>query len=91
MLSHALFDTLAALARIAATWMARWEQRRALEDLDDHLLRDIGVSQAEAALQAGQPFWRSDPRLRRPWGRPSGDAVNPRCASAVLYRLQRER
>lgn len=39
-------------------WAARWRQRRALEDLDNHLLRDIGVTRAEADQEARLPFWR---------------------------------
>jgi uncharacterized protein YjiS (DUF1127 family) len=35
----------------------RWRQRRALEDLDDHLLKDIGISRAEALTEAGRYFW----------------------------------
>lgn len=36
----------------------RSRQRRALGRLDDHLLRDIGISRAAAAREARQPFWR---------------------------------
>lgn len=39
-------------------WAARWRQRRALEDLDNHLLRDIGVTRGEADQEARLPFWR---------------------------------
>jgi uncharacterized protein YjiS (DUF1127 family) len=33
-------------------------QRRALAALDDHLLRDIGLTRHEAAREAHKPFWR---------------------------------
>jgi len=43
----------------------------ALEDLDDHLLKDIGISRAEALTEAGRSFWdradamaQADPRRR---------------------------
>lgn len=36
----------------------RQRQRRALRDLDDHLLRDIGKSRREALAEASKPFWR---------------------------------
>ena len=39
-------------------WAARWRQRRALEELDSHLLRDIGVTRADAHQEARLPFWR---------------------------------
>jgi uncharacterized protein YjiS (DUF1127 family) len=49
----------ALLAGIAAisTILARPRQRLALRELDDHLLRDIGLSRAEAGRQASKPFW----------------------------------
>jgi uncharacterized protein YjiS (DUF1127 family) len=37
---------------------ARWRQRRALEELDPRLLRDIGVTRTEANREARMPFWR---------------------------------
>jgi len=36
---------------------ARWRQRQALLDLDDHLLADIGVSREQALREARKPFW----------------------------------
>jgi uncharacterized protein YjiS (DUF1127 family) len=51
-----------ALLRILAEWwrraLARRRQRRALLRLDDHMLRDIGVTRAEARGEARRPFWR---------------------------------
>lgn len=41
-----------------ATWYERWRQRQHLKDLDDHLLKDIGLSRAEAEGEAARPFWR---------------------------------
>jgi uncharacterized protein YjiS (DUF1127 family) len=35
----------------------RWQQRRALLDLSDHLLEDIGITREEAKREAGKPFW----------------------------------
>ncbi len=37
----------------------RYRQRRTLARLDDHLLRDIGVSRAAALREAEKPFWQS--------------------------------
>ncbi len=51
-----LFGSLTGLALL---WSARARQRRALEFLDDRLLRDIGVGGIEAALEARKPFWRA--------------------------------
>jgi len=44
------------VARIA-TWYERWRQRRALEELDERLLRDIGLSRRQATRESDKPFW----------------------------------
>jgi uncharacterized protein YjiS (DUF1127 family) len=36
----------------------RSAQRRALAELDDDCLRDIGRTRAEAQAEAGKPFWQ---------------------------------
>ena len=36
----------------------RSAQRRALAELDDERLRDIGLTRAQAQAEAGKPFWR---------------------------------
>ncbi|QCO01160.1 DUF1127 domain-containing protein [Azospirillum argentinense] len=36
----------------------RWRQRQALMRLDDHLLKDIGVSRADVDSEVSKPFWR---------------------------------
>ena len=49
------------LYRCAATvdmWLARVQQRRMLARLDDRLLRDVGISRAQAEAEARKPFWR---------------------------------
>ena len=33
-------------------------QRRALRHLDPHLLRDIGLTEQAAAVEAEKPFWQ---------------------------------
>jgi uncharacterized protein YjiS (DUF1127 family) len=50
--------TLAALAGHYGAWVSISSQRRALAELDDRLLRDIGVTDYEAAVEASKPFWR---------------------------------
>jgi uncharacterized protein YjiS (DUF1127 family) len=40
-------------------WQERGRQRAALARFDDHLLRDIGVSREEAALECAKPVWRA--------------------------------
>jgi uncharacterized protein YjiS (DUF1127 family) len=38
--------------------LARRRQRIELAALEDHLLKDIGVSRDEAAREAAKPWWR---------------------------------
>lgn len=50
------------LARMARTiwliWPDRCKQRRDLGDLDDALLRDIGISRREALRESAKHFWQ---------------------------------
>jgi uncharacterized protein YjiS (DUF1127 family) len=38
--------------------LERRKQRHALMGLDDHLLKDIGVSRSEVEQEVSKPFWR---------------------------------
>lgn len=49
---------LAAAFMLIAHCIERAHQRRALASLDDHELRDIGITRADAAREAEKPFWR---------------------------------
>ena len=40
-------------------WQERAVQRHALASLDDHLLKDMGITRAEALYEADKPFWRA--------------------------------
>jgi uncharacterized protein YjiS (DUF1127 family) len=42
------------------TWLDRSRQRRHLGELDDRLLRDIGLSRAEVEHEITLPFWRTN-------------------------------
>jgi uncharacterized protein YjiS (DUF1127 family) len=46
-----LFDRL-------LSWHERHRQRRALGQLDDHLLRDIGLNRATARMESAKAFWQ---------------------------------
>ena len=48
----------ARIAEAALAWHERARQRRALLQLSDHMLRDIGIARAEAVGEADKPFWR---------------------------------
>jgi uncharacterized protein YjiS (DUF1127 family) len=44
-------------ARSIAAWTEKRRQLRALSELDDHLLRDIGLSEADVDQACSRPFW----------------------------------
>jgi uncharacterized protein YjiS (DUF1127 family) len=39
-------------------WLQRWRERRQLDALSDHMLKDIGVSRADIELEVRKTFWR---------------------------------
>ncbi|ABV94511.1 conserved hypothetical protein [Dinoroseobacter shibae DFL 12 = DSM 16493] len=43
--------------RALSALVGLWRTRRALRDLDDRMLRDIGVSRSEALTEARRPIW----------------------------------
>lgn len=36
----------------------RWRQRQAMRELDERLLRDIGITREQAIKEAQKPFWK---------------------------------
>jgi uncharacterized protein YjiS (DUF1127 family) len=40
-------------------WQERSQARHELLALDDHLLRDVGITPYEARMEAYKPFWRA--------------------------------
>ena len=42
---------------LLSVWARRVRTRRALAELDARLLADVGLTRAEAAREAGKPFW----------------------------------
>jgi uncharacterized protein YjiS (DUF1127 family) len=40
------------------TWAERAHQRRQLAELNDYMLRDIGLTRADVAGETRKPFWR---------------------------------
>ena len=39
-------------------WLERSRQRRHLSALDDHMLKDIGLTRADVDLECDKPFWQ---------------------------------
>ena len=47
---HSLIDLL-------FLWQERAAMRRALQNLDDHALKDIGLSRGQISQELRKPFW----------------------------------
>jgi uncharacterized protein YjiS (DUF1127 family) len=45
------------LAERLQLWRDRNRQREALRALNDHMLKDLGLSHADAARESGKRFW----------------------------------
>ena len=43
----------------ALVWLDRARQRRQLQQLGDHMLKDIGLSRADVEAETAKPFWRA--------------------------------
>jgi len=50
--------SVAAAWPLLARWIERTRQRKALAGLDDHELRDIGITRLDAMRECEKPFWR---------------------------------
>jgi len=47
------------LGELLTIWYQRQQQRRALLQLSDRMLSDIGISRCEAQREATKPFWKA--------------------------------
>jgi len=46
------------LLELLQSWRARARERRMLLQLDERMLKDIGVTRVDVAQEASKPFWR---------------------------------
>ena len=53
------FRAVTAIVERVQTWRDRARQRRSLSQLDDRLLRDIGITRYDVLSEATKPFWRA--------------------------------
>lgn len=58
-------DSLRVLRRVATgivdlllTWQERANQRFRLEQMNDHMLKDLGISRADVYHETAKPFWK---------------------------------
>ncbi len=58
-----LLASIAALAvavvEVPYRWQTRAEQRVRLGEMEDRMLRDIGINRLEAEREARKPFWQN--------------------------------
>ena len=52
-------EAAARALRTLLIWQERDRQRHALAQLDARMLKDIGLSRAEVALELRKPFWQA--------------------------------
>jgi uncharacterized protein YjiS (DUF1127 family) len=55
---HPAVHLFAAACILVASWIGRAYQRKALAELDDRMLQDIGITRYDAARECAKPFWR---------------------------------
>jgi uncharacterized protein YjiS (DUF1127 family) len=53
---------------LVLNWQEVARQRRALLALDERLLKDIGITRADAEREASRPFWDLAQERWRNWG-----------------------
>jgi uncharacterized protein YjiS (DUF1127 family) len=56
--SRSFANALSDIWLVLEKWASRRRQRYALMQLDEHLLKDIGLTRGVAASEYGKPFWR---------------------------------
>ena len=57
--SAAMLAALLRFARWCALSHARAAQRRHLAELDERMLKDVGITSKQAAAESAKPWWRA--------------------------------
>ena len=55
---HPIREQIENLLAVPFVWLERHRERQSLMQLDDQLLKDIGISRADVFYEADKPFWR---------------------------------
>ena len=59
-----MFGEVSRIARNAVErvklWHSRARERQVLAELDDYMLRDIGLTRSDARMESERPFWQGD-------------------------------
>jgi uncharacterized protein YjiS (DUF1127 family) len=53
-----LISRLQNLNALILLWINRYRQRKLLSSLEDHVLKDIGVTRIDALKESNKPFWK---------------------------------
>jgi uncharacterized protein YjiS (DUF1127 family) len=48
-----------AVPALPLVWLSRWRSRRALAQLDDRMLTDIGLDPVDRRREIDKPFWQA--------------------------------
>ncbi len=56
-ISAAIANRYMRFSDAASMWQARLRQRRALQELSDHVLKDIGISRCDVFRESTKHFW----------------------------------
>jgi uncharacterized protein YjiS (DUF1127 family) len=59
-----LLGRLKTLAAVVGLWTARAVERRELAELDEHRLRDLGLTRQQTRDESRRPFWSGEDRAR---------------------------
>jgi uncharacterized protein YjiS (DUF1127 family) len=54
---RSLAGSAATAQTLVAMWLQRSRARAELEQLDEHLLRDVGLSREQVLQETAKPFW----------------------------------
>jgi uncharacterized protein YjiS (DUF1127 family) len=57
--SHDFWARIRSGLSVLLLWMDRSGQRQDLAELEDHQLRDIGLTRDDIRRECGKPFWRA--------------------------------
>ena len=57
--SHDFWPWIRSRLSVLLLWMDRSDQRQDLAELEDHQLRDIGLTRDDIRRECSKPFWRA--------------------------------
>jgi len=86
--AETVVQRISQVVRTFAWWAEVARQRQQLREMDERMLKDLGISRAEAVVEGSRPFWDVPPRRGREQTAvaTSGQAPpwrSPACAAGV--------